>query len=444
MITASQFRDRKERELRFKLSSLPLELEKWRARATNHQPLAKNHSQIERVTYRIEGFQSKVELELGAAVKSGDLWRQANSIEKKALMVHMVWDFFRTRFGLRTIPPFDRYLALADAFARSCYEPAIRLLKGIAKDRLCPAPLVSFNEQISPWAAPEDAVAGDENSDALVAQLTAAIQSMPLALLGVPWSYLTYLPHMALLAHEVGHAVEHDGELNVSAAVEEANLEASERKTAWQAWKEEVFADVFACWMGGPAFVWSLADYLASDETSIAKQTRPQINGEWTKYPTASLRVRFCCQILERRGFEEEAAAIRESWKDAYPNYQLSEFERDFNEISSRMEEAGRMKAIQGTFQPALYTTARRNAGRLEAGGNLQDDPQLPQCYIATARLLMQAGMLDTKVTELWDKLVEHHLQTRSPELAAGVKVTEAIVNPDDERREGAYLAELF
>jgi len=39
---------------------------------------------------------------------------------------------------------------------------------------------------------------------------------MPLTVLGVPWSYLTYLPHMALLAYEVGHAVERDGRLTAA------------------------------------------------------------------------------------------------------------------------------------------------------------------------------------------------------------------------------------
>jgi len=95
---ASRFRDQKERELRFKLGSPPLELQHWRSKAANYQSLAKNHSQIERVTYRIEGLQSRVEADLQSALAASELWRCAEGIEKKALLVHMAWDFFRTRF----------------------------------------------------------------------------------------------------------------------------------------------------------------------------------------------------------------------------------------------------------------------------------------------------------------------------------------------------------
>jgi hypothetical protein len=446
MSPIGSFHDRKERELKFKLASLPMELGQWRIKAQTHEPLAKNHSQITRVILRMEGFQNKVESELQEAVQQDELWKRAGVIETKALLLHMVWDFFRTRFSLRTVSPFDRYLALADAFGRACYEPAVRHLKTIPATEFCPAPLITFNDQISPWSSGADAPAPESGPDGVtVAQLTQAINSMPLALIGVPWSYLTYLPHMALLAHEVGHAVEQDGGLTdaIAQAAENANLATPERKPAWQSWAREVFADVFACWTAGPAFVWALADYLAAEQSSIARQVRPQTNGEWTKYPTATLRVRFGCYVLEQRGFTAQAKAIRDAWSAAYPQKQLANFEEDFGEIASRFAAAAQLPATAPMFDPAQFAAASLNARLLAAGANLGNSPETPQCYITTARLLMLGGLSDSQMGVLWEKVVAHHLDTRSPELA-GAKSPEPTIDEDAERREGARLADLL
>jgi hypothetical protein len=321
-----------------------------------------------------------------------------------------------------------------------------RLLCKVPADQLCPAPLITFNDQISPWATPSQPVELESQAGPFTAaQFKQAVESMPLSLVGVPWSYLTYLPHMALIAHEVGHAVERDCKISIGDALAPLAPQNPNRKPAWQAWGREVFADVFGCWMAGPAFVWALADYLASEPANIAKQVRPQSNGEWTAYPTAPLRIRLGCAILKKRGFGQESKDFWDTWQSAYPEDRLSEFEPDFDDVAARLAGAAQLDKVDPLF---LFTdqdlrTASRYAALLAAGAPLVAEPQIPQCYVTASRLLINRGLASADLTAAWNSLVEHHVATRSPSLA-GPGAAEPAVDPGKERQLGATIDDLI
>src|SRR5262249_23204622 len=147
-----------------------------------------------------EGLHKRVVSEFEDLEKKGTLLQAADSLERKTLAVHTVWDFFRSKLALREVGTFAPYLALADAFTRECYVEPFRVLNNIAKDQFCPAPLVTFDNEISPWARPRN----DEKPDAQAGgfltsqQFSDALKQLPIALIGLPWSFLSYLPHMAL------------------------------------------------------------------------------------------------------------------------------------------------------------------------------------------------------------------------------------------------------
>src|SRR5687767_12809741 len=136
----TSFLDRKVNELRFKLQSLPDELKSWRDRSRANHPLEKNHSQIKRLTLRVEGLHGKVTSEFQDHEEKEQLLAFADSLERKALAVHTVWDFFRSKLALREVPRFAPYLALADAFTRECYVGPFRTLMNLTPDEMCPAP----------------------------------------------------------------------------------------------------------------------------------------------------------------------------------------------------------------------------------------------------------------------------------------------------------------
>jgi hypothetical protein len=249
---------------------------------------------------------------------------------------------------------------------------------------------------------------------------------------------------MSLLAHEVAHAVERDGVLTQTLAdALAAALVASDRRAAWQAWMREVFADLYGCWMAGPAFVWSLSDFLAGDQISIGKQTRPHSNGDWTDYPTATLRVRFACSVLEQRQFKSEAAQILQAWQASYPEVfasdRLGAFAEDFGVVSDCLAQAARLKEIRTVFTPTLLSMAATNCNLLVAGAQIDQINPPPQVYVSTARLLMSRNLGESSLLALWQRLVDHHIETRTPDVAGNAQ--EPTVDAEEERRQGEVLA---
>src|SRR5262249_18447627 len=354
----ASFPDRKVNELRFKLQSLPNELKSWRDQSAANQALEKNHSQISRLAFRVEGLHGKVISEFKDLEKNGKLLLFADSLERKALAVHMVWDFFRSKFALREVGAFAPYLALADAFTRECYVEPFRKMKNLPTGELCPAPLVTFDNEISPWAKPQSLSKPDPQEGGFLTpqQFNDALKQLPVALLGLPWSFLSYLPHMSLLAHEVGHAIERDCDLESTLDLAAANMPLSDEahRDAWQTWRQEVFADIYGGLMAGPAFVWSLADYLAKDAQSITAESRPKLNESWTAYPTTSLRILLLCRFLELHKFATEAAKIRLQWKNDYPAHSLPHFEDDFDSVIEALSAAAGFPELAGfAFPPA-------------------------------------------------------------------------------------------
>ena len=451
--TMASFPDRKVSELRFKLQSLPDELKSWRDRSTANKALEKNHSQIRRLSLRVEGLNDKVLTEFKDLEEKGNLLLLADSLERKALAVNVVWDFFRAKLALREVATFAPYLALADAFTRECYVEPFRTLKKLPANELCPAPLVTFDNEISPWAKPQNVSKPDPQEGGFLTaeQFNQALKELPIALLGLPWSFLSYLPHMSLLAHEVGHAIERDCDLENALDLTATNMPLKDevRRVAWQTWRKEVFADLYGTFMAGPAFVWSLADYLAKDSKSITSETRPRVNDNWTEYPTTSLRILLMCRFLERHNFMSDAAAIRRQWKQDYPEHSLPKFENDFDSVIDALSSAAHfddlaMHAFPPPVPPAMTSPELRIAGLYGQDIELRDDePQPARAYVAAARLLMDKLSVQP-LEEVWKKLTLHHLRSRPPFVAGVVNAYHLEIDEDRERAAGAQVADIL
>ena len=86
-----------------------------------------------------------------------------------------------------------------------------------------------------------------------------------------------HLPMAVVVAHEVGHAVEHDFWLEAALTAAFAALAVpDERKVAWSAWREELFADAYGVLCCGPAYVQALMDFLLGAPAAI--QRRPSMS----------------------------------------------------------------------------------------------------------------------------------------------------------------------
>lgn len=83
-------------------------------------------------------------------------------------------------------------------------------------------------------------------------------------------------------------------------------------RKSWGRWLEELFCDLFATLIVGPAYAWShfyLCAKLAADPFAVATFVK-------TTHPSDDARMRVILLALEEIGFKEDAARIKKRWND--------------------------------------------------------------------------------------------------------------------------------
>ena len=138
--------------------------------------------------------------------------------------------------------------------------------------------------------------------------LQQAMASLPFPVIGVPWYQVTTYADLTVLGHEVGHSVEVD--LHLTPSLDEAIRDAITdpmRRGQWLLWRAELFADLYGCLCGGPAFVSTLADFLSAEEQANTP----------AEYPAPSIRFAFNLAVLAGEG--HDVTALSETWEAIYP-----------------------------------------------------------------------------------------------------------------------------
>ena len=224
-------------------------------------------------------------------------------------------------------------------------------------------PLVAFTTDASPYAsARESAVEGLTEQDRQV--LDEAVRRLPVAVVGVPWSYLDHLPRSVSLAHEVGHAVSSDlkvrGDIDLAfgaafgAAFEvdppgaAARSFTPENRAGWQAWRHELFADAYGIQCVGAAAVLALADFLAGDPGTLGKQRQ---GPPYRPHPPDILRMKVNLALLASAGADD--AGLAAAWQTAYPFHQMAAFEADIPAVVTALLDTP-LKALGGSLREAL------------------------------------------------------------------------------------------
>lgn len=319
--------------------ALLAEFGEWRARSESGQPLEKHHSQIRRITNRLEGFLAAISGAPGAPASFDSNERAMTYL----LGAHRIWNFFRSKFTLRDSAWLQDDLMCADELAWQCYSPAHdRAAKAgaIKAEELKEPPLVFFSSDASPFAQARDTLFLPEKiSERDVLDFGKAIFSLPIPIVGIPWLQVSHLPSAVIIGHEVGHAVEHDFKLEgqVEGAISRLVIP-EERKSAWLAWREEIFADVYGILCTGPAYIIGLMRYLIAREDEVEKETRTAAN--WGTYPTRYLRVELNFELLHQLGLAEKMAGILENlesaalpppeaWRETYSFHLMKSFMPD-------------------------------------------------------------------------------------------------------------------
>jgi hypothetical protein len=194
-------------------------------------------------------------------------------------------------------------LAAHDAIAEDCYT-AIR----DAAPRIFPGPLLKPLCYMEHGYSPATMRRGITLSRLLG-------ETNPFPLIRIPWD--RDQPWQSVFLHEVAHNLQAD------LGIWQENRQAVLRRvlgaghnpglaSIYGRWHKEIFADLAALLLGGPAAAWGLASFLAHP----APRTMTHRPGG--AHPNAYLRILILVEMLRRMGFGAESDRLRQVWQKLY------------------------------------------------------------------------------------------------------------------------------
>jgi hypothetical protein len=263
---------------RQELDRLVGDVEAWvaeRAHADRHK---RHSSQLECLRLIIETALGAVRSSLDAVSTrepSGEVYEQCREVDRRALILRRLWQFFASRWDQRDDPKLGPVLAAADEVVWSCWAGPFRVLSRAPT----PAPLPYIEPLFSPHAVPrlrppQEIKVSDDLLGALLAKL-------PIPLIGIPPICVQRPWWLVMIAHETGHHIAYDlldepTTKRIRAVVTDAaQTHGEEADTAWAQWTHELFADAFAVACVGEAQLWAVEELeLASDEQMAADAGR--------------------------------------------------------------------------------------------------------------------------------------------------------------------------
>lgn len=140
-------------------------------------------------------------------------------------------------------------------------------------------------------------------------------QANPFPLIRIPWD--RDQPWQSVFLHEVAHNLQADlgiWQENRQAVVRRVigQLRDPFLATVYGRWHKEIFADLAAILLGGPAAAWGMADFLAHP----APRTMTYRPGG--AHPTAYLRVYLLAEMMRRLGFTRDGTRLLRVWQTLY------------------------------------------------------------------------------------------------------------------------------
>lgn len=315
-------------ELRHQKQALQDELVEWRGRTNKGQKLQKHFTQVLAITAKLDGFLAEIQ---EPDPQAADPFAAYAQIHRMLLGGHRIWAYFRSKLALRDVDWLADDLKCADELAWECYRPArekAAAAGAIAPSALKEPPLVFFSNDASPFVQARNTIFEPEQIDdgGALGDLGAAILMLPISVIGIPWFQLHHLPMAVVVAHEVGHAVEHDFGLEKALEAAFAALAVPDaRKPAWSAWRDELFADAYGVLCCGQAYVQALMDFLLGDPAAIQKERKAAPN--WGRYPGSYLRMFVNFRLLAQLGVA--SPGLEKAWQDTYQFHLLQPYEGD-------------------------------------------------------------------------------------------------------------------
>jgi len=220
--------------------------------------------------------------------------------------IERIWDFYFELFGQRQ-SRYASWLLSCDRIALDCYQVAYLGL-GAARPIPAPPPFCYMRTGFSP------STFGRGIPLSRLGQ-----QLNPFPLIQLPYHRLLNPWTLGAVLHEVSHNLQSDLQLsrkvprNIALRLLRAGC-GRQVASAWTRWNREMFADLSALLLGGPAVVGSLLDVLGrAPETTLSYNPSGP-------HPTPYLRAFISIELLRRMGFPDHADQYRRLWNRIYPS----------------------------------------------------------------------------------------------------------------------------
>jgi len=375
-------------ELRRRVEALENEVNQWIAASSPGLNLDVHNSQLQAINLMVAGLikkQHRMLDDLEAESDPESFSDQAFQIVQEIIKAQRFWDFFRDKLVLRFNPTFKEPLWVADTVAWSCYNPVIEeaVNQGVLNRlELREPPLTYLAAELSPVTYVRGKHLFFEGRDRL--QDMSEGGRIPIPVIELPWDHVGSTWELLSIPHEVGHdlcadlKLEQELSARLKAALEGAGVKAG-RLAAWLAWMKEVFADLVALQLAGPAFAEGMVNQLFLPQAEVLA---PNLEGP---HPAPYVRIMMNTAYIPslvpgRQELLDHAARIERRWKSLYaaPS-DLEDYSNDFQIVFTALMDTP-LDALNGKTPRLLIPFSENDDKRIRAACNyLRSGQQAPQ-----------------------------------------------------------------
>jgi hypothetical protein len=257
-------------------------------------------------------------------------------------------------------------LAAHDVIAEDCYD-AVRRQAPRLLDSKALAPISYMEHGYSP---------ATKRRGVLLARLLG--ETNPFPMIRVPWDRDN--PWEPVFLHEVAHNLQADmriWEENKNAVAKRVLIVSGDRALVaiYGRWHKEIFADMAALLLGGPAAAWGMALFLTHPAPRVLTYRHRGA------HPTGYLRVLMLAEMLRRMGFEPQAARMERVWRRLYDTRRL-------HRMPPRLMSSAR-KLLPHVVDEIAFQT-RRNLAHRALADVISFRREDEEAILATARRLTE------------------------------------------------------
>jgi hypothetical protein len=236
-----------------------------------------------------------------------DILRRAALVEREVDRARRAYGLFFDVFSQRGTY-FAPALAACDTIAADCFQVVRRAAPGLFREPLL-KPVTYLEHSFSPATF---------RRGVLLRRLLG--ERNPFPLVRVPYERIESPWGMGVVLHEIGHNLQADLGiwLETQQAVQRRVLQATGNAwltRIWTRWHKEIFADLIALLLGGPASARAMKDFLAYPASRVLA-FRPL-----GVHPTPYVRVFIQVEMLRRMGFAAEARRVASIWSQLYARH---------------------------------------------------------------------------------------------------------------------------